>query len=87
MIIFFAITTMLFDISIMELLLPLCVGATVVIASSRCQIDPYYLSKMLEKYEITIMQATPVTWKELVDSNWLNPQNIKIVCGGEALSK
>src|SRR5699024_201732 len=66
---FLAITTISFDISILELLLPLCVGGTVVIAPSRCQIDPYYLAKIIEKYDITFMQATPVTWKMLIDSN------------------
>lgn len=84
---FLAITTISFDISILELLLPLCVGGTVVIAPSRCQIDPYYLAKIIEKYDITFMQATPVTWKMLIDSNWSNPTHLKIICGGEALSK
>lgn len=84
---FLAITTISFDISILELLLPLCVGGTVVIAPSRCQIDPYYLAKIIEKYDITFMQATPVTWKMLIDSNWSNPNHLKIICGGEALSK
>lgn len=85
--IFLALTTVSFDISILELLLPLWVGCCVVLAPNRCQIDPYYLKKIINEYNVTIMQATPVTWKMLVDSNWDNPNDIKIICGGEALDE
>lgn len=82
----FAITTFSFDISILELLLPLYVGAEVVISDKRAQIDSVYLRDQLLEYKVTFMQATPVTWDFLLDSGWKNETNITVLCGGEALN-
>lgn len=82
----YAITTFSFDISILELLLPIYSGAEVVISGKRAQIDPVYLQKELIRYNVTLMQATPITWTMLLESGWTNEKNIKILCGGESLS-
>ncbi len=83
---FLSITTVSFDISIMELFLPLCTGATLVLATKRMQIDMNQLKKTLTNKGITVMQATPVTWKMLLGSGWKNPKDMIILCGGEAMS-
>ena len=31
------------------------------------------------------MQATPVTWRMLIDSGWRGESNLKVLCGGETL--
>ena len=82
-----AITTISFDIAGLELFLPLLSGAELYIADSESIKDGRLLLAILEEKPITIMQATPSTWQMLLDSGWKKPLPLKILCGGEALSK
>ena len=82
-----AITTENFDIAFLELFLPLCLGATVVIGNKRHLIDMKYLAQSIRDNDITIMQATPTTWEMLFNINWNNENKIKILCGGEPLTQ
>ena len=81
-----AVTTFSFDIAGSDLLLPLITGARVVVASSEEASDARKLAKLLEDTNATIMQATPATWRMLLESKWPGKRNLKILCGGEALS-
>lgn len=65
-----AVTTLSFDISALELFLPLASGATVEIASSAMAKDPELLRGRLDSGEITHLQATPTTWRMLVNVGW-----------------
>ena len=81
-----AVTTLCFDISVLELLLPLAVGATVVLASSAASRDAYQLKALLEGSHIDVMQATPSTWRSLLASGWQGGgPRFTALCGGEAL--
>ncbi len=80
-----AITTISFDIAALELYVPLTVGACCVIAGREAAVDGYQLLKMLEDFKITAMQATPSTWKLLLESGWTGKGGLKILCGGEAM--
>ena len=82
-----SVTTLSFDIAGLELFLPLMVGARVVIAPRHIAIDGIALSRALESSGITVMQATPATWRMLVDAGWLGNKALKILCGGEALPR
>jgi len=82
-----AITTTSFDIAGLELFLPLFVGATVVIANKETTRDPRLLRRKLESSEISVLQATPATWRLLLDAGWQGDGKLKMLCGGEALSK
>ncbi|MCB1205280.1 MAG: amino acid adenylation domain-containing protein [Verrucomicrobiae bacterium] len=82
-----AVTTLSFDISLLEMFLPLLCGATVVVASSEDAKDGRRLAKLLETEDITVMQATPATWQMLLDSGWEGRSNLRIFCGGEAMSR
>jgi len=62
-----AVTTLSFDIAGLELYLPLTTGARVVIAPAAATEDPRALSALLERTQATIMQATPTTWRMLID--------------------
>jgi amino acid adenylation domain-containing protein len=79
-----AITTLSFDIAGLELYLPLSVGARLVIASSETAMDGQQLSALMKGCAATIMQATPVTWRILLDSGWQGRPALKILCGGES---
>jgi amino acid adenylation domain-containing protein len=80
-----AVTTLSFDIAGLELYLPLTTGARVVIAPSEATEDPRALSALLERAQATVMQATPTTWRMLIDSGWPGRSGMKALCGGEAL--
>lgn len=82
-----AVTTISFDIAALELYLPLTVGACCVIASRTVSTDGRQLRAMLEDHDITVMQATPSTWKLLLESGWRGGPRFKILCGGEAMSR
>ncbi|MFL6198800.1 MAG: amino acid adenylation domain-containing protein, partial [Thermoanaerobaculia bacterium] len=77
-----AVTTLSFDIAGLELLLPLIVGARVEIATREEASDAELLKKRLAG--ATVMQATPATWRMLLDAGW-EGGDIKALCGGEAL--
>ena len=79
-----AITTLSFDIAGLELFLPLTSGARVVIASSQTARDASQLAELMKRSETTIMQATPATWRMLLDSGWKGNPGLKILCGGES---
>ncbi len=81
-----AITTLSFDISGLELFLPLITGATIVLASSETAKDANKLIQYIEDNNVTVMQATPATYQMLLESGWENKTVRKILCGGEALS-
>ena len=80
-----AVTTLSFDIAVLELLLPLTCGARVVIADRETAADAARLARLIETGGTTIMQATPATWRMLLDSGWRGDAKLKILCGGEAL--
>jgi amino acid adenylation domain-containing protein len=82
-----AVTTLSFDISVLEVFLPLFVGAKTVIASHEKAGDGVMLAKLLRDSGATIMQATPTTWRMLHIAGWKNEQGLKILCGGEAFPK
>ncbi|MEH2050562.1 amino acid adenylation domain-containing protein [Nostoc sp.] len=79
-----AVTTISFDIAALEIFLPITVGACLVIARRDVTLDGRELFDLLVKSKATIMQATPATWRLLLDSNF-QFSDLKILCGGEAL--
>jgi amino acid adenylation domain-containing protein len=80
-----AVTTVAFDIAALELLLPLVLGATVVIADETMIADGRRLAQRLREGGITAMQATPATWQMLVDAGWTGDRRLKALVGGERL--
>ena len=82
-----SVTTLSFDIAGLELYLPLITGARVVIASREITADGILLAQKMVSAGPTIMQATPSTWRMLLDSGWKGDSKLKILCGGEALPR
>jgi amino acid adenylation domain-containing protein len=81
-----AVTTISFDIAGLEIFGPLMCGAKLVLASREEAVDPEMLAELLDSTGATVMQATPSTWRMLVDSGWTGSPRLRIWCGGEALS-
>lgn len=82
-----AVTTLSFDISLLELYLPILTGAEVVIASRDEVKDGRHLGHMLDEFDITVMQATPATWRLLIDGGWAGKDNLRVFSGGEPLPR
>lgn len=80
-----AVTTLSFDIAGLELYLPLVSGGTTVIASRDDNYDPARLIERIRQSQCTVMQATPATWRALLEAGWEGSEKLKLICGGEAL--
>lgn len=82
-----AVTTLSFDIAGLELYLPLAAGGRVVVAPQAVAADPRALAALIDASCATVVQATPTTWRMLVDSGWPGRPGLKALCGGEALPR
>jgi amino acid adenylation domain-containing protein len=82
-----AVTTISFDIAALELFLPLTVGATVAIATKDDVGDGFRLLDRITSAGVSAMQATPATWRLLLEAGFRAPYGFKMLCGGEALPR
>lgn len=80
-----AVTTTSFDIAVLELYLPLVVGAQAIIADRETVLEGSALRALIERHNATVMQATPAGWRLLLDSDWNGGNAFKALVGGEAL--
>ena len=78
-----AITTLAFDIAVLELFLPLAVGAKVVIVPAEVAVDGRRLAKLISDCGATVVQATPATFRMLIEAGWRGDRQLKVLCGGE----
>ncbi|HEY3913106.1 MAG TPA: amino acid adenylation domain-containing protein, partial [Verrucomicrobiae bacterium] len=81
------VTTLSFDIAGLELFLPLISGAKLTLASQETASDGAQLARLITSSNATVMQATPATWRLLIESSWKGKKDLRILCGGEALSR
>jgi amino acid adenylation domain-containing protein len=82
-----AVTTLSFDIAALELFLPLTTGARVVLADRETASDGARLRETVAASGATAMQATPASWRMLLDAGWEGAPGLKALCGGEALPR
>lgn len=80
-----AVTTISFDIHVLELFLPLWVGAKLVMATAEQARSASQLRHLLNRYQVSVMQATPATWRMLLSDGWRPDRAFKLLVGGEAL--
>ncbi len=79
-----AVTTLSFDIAVLELYLPLVVGGRTVIATEDEAGEGRALRALIEESKADIVQATPVTWRMLIDAGFSGGSSFTALCGGEA---
>ncbi len=82
-----AITTVSFDIAALELYLPLVVGARIELVSRETAADGIELAECLARSGATVLQATPATWRLLLEADWRPARPLRAFCGGEALPR
>lgn len=80
-----ALASLSFDMSVLDVYLPLVNGARMVVATRETATNPRALSALMQRCGVTHMQATPSTWRMLIDSGWSGQRGLTIVTGGEAL--
>ncbi len=82
-----ALASVSFDISTLEIFLPLIVGAKVVLASEEMNTNPLLLTETLDTHKVNFFQATPATWRLLLDTDWAGRADLKALCGGDMLNR
>lgn len=82
---FLSVTTISFDISVLELFMPLMHGAGLHLANKMQAIDPRWLSNYIDQKSIRFIQATPATYDLLFAGGWEGKKDLAVLCGGEAL--
>ncbi len=80
-----AVTTLSFDISVLEIFLPLLGEARIRLIPREVINDGAQLKGILQDEPITYLQATPSTWKILLKSGWESHPGLTMLCGGEAM--
>ncbi|GAB3740547.1 hypothetical protein GCM10027598_70420 [Amycolatopsis oliviviridis] len=79
------LTTFSFDISALELFLPLATGGRLVVAPDEARIDGGVLKGLLGRHDVSTLQATPTTWRLVVDEVAGELAGRTVLCGGEPL--
>ena len=82
-----AVTTLSFDIAGLEIFLPLTTGAEVVIATRDTTIDGNRLAETIASQGVTVLQATPATWRLLLEAQWTGKSGFRALVGGEAVPR
>lgn len=82
-----SVTTYAFDISVLELFLPLVCGGKVILASGQISADHVRLKQMVKEQHPDYVQATPALWQTLFASDFEGTSTITALCGGEALNE
>jgi len=81
-----AVTTITFDIAVLELLLPLVAGGSIVVAAYEDVRDPRYLAALIRANAVTAMQATPTLWQAILSAAEGEAlRGLKLLTGGEPL--
>jgi amino acid adenylation domain-containing protein len=75
-----------FDAHVSHIHHPLVVGARVLLAPREDMMDARRLISLLDEHHVTAMGATPTTWRMLLDAGWSGKPDLKLHCGGEALT-
>lgn len=82
-------TTICFDISFFEILVPLMTGASLHMVDKSDFLDADRLNLIVDKYGVNYFQATPSAWKILMAQNWkphqTNIKKFKSIAAGERL--
>ena len=82
-----AITTVSFDIAGVEIFLPLVTGARFILLNRDDAGDGFRILHHLDQQKATVLQATPSTWRMLLDAKWEGKPGLKMICTGEALPR
>lgn len=78
------LTTLCFDISMLEVFMPLSCGGCLVMVTASTQKNPTKILATMADWGITVLQATPTTYEMLISCGWQGDRAIQCLVGGEA---
>jgi amino acid adenylation domain-containing protein len=81
-----AVTRVTFDMSVVDWFMPLMLGGRLVVVPFEEASDPRQLAAAMAAARATVMQATPTTWRALLETGWQGSPDLRILCGGEAMT-
>ncbi|WP_367129327.1 amino acid adenylation domain-containing protein [Saccharothrix sp. HUAS TT1] len=81
-----SLTTPVFDVSLLEMLLPLVTGGAVAMAPARAHFDLEGLAAWLERRPVSVAQATPTWWRLALPFVGPALRGAVLLTAGEALS-
>jgi amino acid adenylation domain-containing protein len=84
--VFLAVTTISFDIAALELFLPLITGALLIVTDAKVTKDGRALLNIINSEAVSIMQATPSTYRMMLECDWIRTHNLKVLCCGEPMT-
>ncbi|RAY11928.1 hypothetical protein DPM19_28610 [Actinomadura craniellae] len=79
------LTTFAFDISGLELFVPLFSGGRAVVAPDEARVNGGLLHDLIERHDVQVIQATPTTWRIVLGDGAGILRGRKVLCGGETL--
>ncbi|MHB1558888.1 MAG: amino acid adenylation domain-containing protein [Isosphaeraceae bacterium] len=82
-----AVTTLSFDIAALELFLPIVAGGRIELVERDVAGDGKRLIERLEAPDVTFLQATPATWRMLLEAGWSGKPGLTMLCGGEGMPR
>ncbi len=82
-----AITTLVFDVAVSEVLVPLTLGARIVLASRETAADGTQLRRVVESRGVTVICSAPATYHLLLEAGWTGDPRLTIICTGEAMPR
>ncbi len=80
-----SVVSLSFDMSVYELFMSLCNGATLVLAPGYLLTDARAIIKLIENRDITILQASPTFWNMILGAGWKGKKDLLALTGGEPL--
>ncbi|MFY9826574.1 MAG: amino acid adenylation domain-containing protein, partial [Thermoanaerobaculia bacterium] len=84
-----ALTTLAFDISLVEMFAPMLAGGVTSLLTAETARDGVLLARALESLRPppAILQATPATWRMLLEAGWPGQPESRLVTTAEPLSR
>ena len=82
-----AITTVAFDVASLEIWGALAAGARLEMVDGGTVADGEQLGAAVRDAGTTVLAGTPTLWRNLLESGWSGQPGLKMICGGEPLTR
>jgi amino acid adenylation domain-containing protein len=76
-----------FDMGVLDVFLPLSCGSQLTMMDREFASDGHRLARVIANRDITYMQATPATFRLLLESGWQGKGDLRVLSGGEKMTR